>query len=256
MTPEDIGRYHVRNKEGKMIALSTFSTIKEDSGPTMVVRYNMFPAAAIVGVPAPGASAGDALDVMEQIAHKELPPQMGHEWTKIAYQQKTTSDTTTLIVALSVVLVFLVLAAQYESGALPLAVVLIVPMCLLCAATGVAFAEQYINIFTMIGLVVLVGLASKNAILNRRVRESEAKGWSKHFRRGRGGMPVAPASNHDDLVRIHPRRAAAGDLARRRRGDAPRPWHGRLPRQVGRDVLRHLSDAGVLLRVAVLRETG
>jgi multidrug efflux pump len=165
MTPDEIGRYYVRNRDGQMIALNTFSTINYDSGPTLVVRYNMFPAADAVAIPAQGTSSGQAVAIMEQIADKVLPPQMGYEWTELTYQQQKSGDTSMLVFALSVVLVFLVLAAQYESWSLPLAVVLIVPMCLLCAALGVAVMRMDINIFTQIGLVVLVGLASKNAIL-------------------------------------------------------------------------------------------
>ncbi len=165
MTPDDIGRYYVRNRNGQMIALNTFSQANYDSGPTMVVRYNMFPAADAVAIPAEGTSSGQTVAIMEQIADKVLPPQMGYEWTELTYLQQKSGDTSMVVFALSVTLVFLVLAAQYESWSLPLAVVLIVPMCLLCAALGVAIMHMDINIFTQIGLVVLVGLASKNAIL-------------------------------------------------------------------------------------------
>jgi multidrug efflux pump len=165
MTADQIGNYMVRNMEGKMIALSTFSKVKDESGPTLVVRYNMYPSAAIMGIGAPGTSSGQGVAIMEQIADKELPRQMGYEWTELTYLQVTTGDTQTIIFTLSVILVFLVLAAQYESWTLPMAVVLIVPMCLLFAAIGIAIAGLDINIFTQIGLVVLVGLASKNAIL-------------------------------------------------------------------------------------------
>jgi multidrug efflux pump len=162
---DDIGRLRIRDKEGDMIALNTFSSVKETSGPIMVIRYNKYPAAAITGSPAPGTSSGQAIAIMDQLAEKELPPTMGYEWTDLSYQQVKTGSTTMLVFALSVVLVFLVLAAQYESWSLPLAVILIVPMCLLCAVTGIAIAHMDINIFTQIGLIVLVGLASKNAIL-------------------------------------------------------------------------------------------
>lgn len=165
MTPEQIGQYYVKNRDGKMIALNTFSKVEYDSGPSLVVRYNQYPAADVTAIPASGTSSGQGIFLMEQIAAKELPQQMSYEWTDLTYQQVTTGNTSSLVFTLSVVLVFLVLAAQYESWVLPLAVVLIVPMCLLCAAIGVAIAGMDINIFTQIGLIVLVGLASKNAIL-------------------------------------------------------------------------------------------
>jgi len=131
----------------------------------MVQRYNLYPAAAITATPAPGASSGQALAAMERTAAEQLPPTMKQEWTELALLQLQTKNTALRAFVLSVVLVFLVLAAQYESVALPLAVILVVPMCLLSAAAGVLFAGQDVNIFTQVGFVVLVGLACKNAIL-------------------------------------------------------------------------------------------
>jgi multidrug efflux pump len=165
MTADQIGDFMVRNFEGKMIALKTFSEVKDDAGPSLVIRYNTFPSAAVVGLPAPGTSTGDGIAIMEQIADKVRPDQMRYEWTELTYLQITAGDTSAIVFFLSVVFVFLVLAAQYESWSLPLAVILIVPMCLLSAAIGIAIARLDINIFTQIGLTVLIGLASKNAIL-------------------------------------------------------------------------------------------
>ena len=129
------------------------------------MRYNMYSAAAITGNTAPGTSSGQAIALMEEIADKELPRSMAYDWTELTYLQLQAGNTAIYVFALAVVFVFLVLAAQYESWSLPLAVILVVPMCLLCSVVGVGLAGMEVNIFTQIGFVVLVGLASKNAIL-------------------------------------------------------------------------------------------
>jgi multidrug efflux pump len=131
----------------------------------MVQRYNLYPAATVTTNPAPRASSGQALAAMERNAAQTLPATMKTEWTELAFLQLKTKDTAFRAFVLSVVLVFLVLAAQYESWALPLAVILVVPMCILSAVFGVLCAGQDVNIFTQVGFVVLVGLACKNAIL-------------------------------------------------------------------------------------------
>jgi multidrug efflux pump subunit AcrB len=155
----------VRNGQGQMVPLRTVMTVKGTSGPVMVQRYNMYSAAAITGNAAPGTSSGEALRLMEEIAGQELPRGMSYAWTELAYFQLQVGNTAVYVFALAVVFVFLVLAAQYESWKLPLAVILVVPMCLLCSVAGVDAAGMDITIFTQIGFVVLVGLASKNAIL-------------------------------------------------------------------------------------------
>jgi multidrug efflux pump len=131
----------------------------------MLMRYNMFSAAAVTGNLAPGTSSGEGIELLQEVTEKNLPRSMGYNWTELAYMQLQAGNTAMYVFALAVVFVFLVLAAQYESWALPLAVILVVPMCLLCSVAGVSFAGMDVNIFTQIGLVVLVGLASKNAIL-------------------------------------------------------------------------------------------
>jgi len=162
---EGIKLLRVRNKQGQMAPLGTLLTVRDDSGPVMIMRYNMYAAAAISGDLAPGASSGQAIESMQQIAAKELPGSMAYDWTELTYLQLQAGSTAMYVFALGVVFVFLVLAAQYESWKLPLAVILVVPMCLLCSAIGIDLAGMASNIFTQIGLVVLVGLASKNAIL-------------------------------------------------------------------------------------------
>jgi hydrophobe/amphiphile efflux-1 (HAE1) family protein len=163
--PKDVLRLRVRNASGETVPFASFATIKEIAGPARVPRYNLYPAAEFDANTAPGFSSGQTMAALESIAAQVLPPGMAFEWTGIAYQQKAAADTGVYVFALSVVFVFLVLAAQYESLTLPLAVILIVPMCLLAAIFGVLSKGQDINLLTEVGFVVLIGLAAKNAIL-------------------------------------------------------------------------------------------
>jgi multidrug efflux pump len=165
ISTEEVKQIKVRNVQGNMVPLGTLSDVREVTGPVMLTRYNMYPAAAINGNTAPGVSTGQAIPLMQGLADRELPQSMSSEWTELTFMQILAGSTAMLVFAGAVVLVFLVLAAQYESWSLPLAVILVVPMCLLCSIAGVAFVGMDINIFTQIGFVVLVGLASKNAIL-------------------------------------------------------------------------------------------
>ncbi|HEY7425488.1 MAG TPA: efflux RND transporter permease subunit [Gemmataceae bacterium] len=160
-----IRQLQVRNNQGQMIRLGTLLDVRDTSGPVVVQRYNMYSAIAITGDAAPGVSSGQAVAQMQQIADEVLPRSMVPEWTELAYLQLQAGDTAMYFFVLAVVFVFLVLAAQYESWKLPLAVILVVPMCLFCSLLGVQIARMEVTIFTQIGFVVLVGLASKNAIL-------------------------------------------------------------------------------------------
>jgi hydrophobe/amphiphile efflux-1 (HAE1) family protein len=161
----DVRKLQVRNSAGQMVPLYTLVSVRDTSGPVMLLRYNLYSAAAITGTPAPGTSSGQAVELMEEVARRELPRAMAYEWTELAYMQQQAGSSAMFVFALAVVFVFLVLAAQYESWKLPLAVILVVPMCLLCSIVGVELARMDVTIFTQIGYVVLVGLASKNAIL-------------------------------------------------------------------------------------------
>ncbi|MGV3709779.1 MAG: efflux RND transporter permease subunit [Gemmatimonas sp.] len=162
---EGIGQFEVPNANGEMVPLSSVLTVQATNGPDRVVRYNAYPSAEINGGPAPGVSSGDAVAIMERIAKETLPNGMRFEWTELTYQQILSGNTALLVFPLCVLLAFLVLAAQYESWSLPLAVILIVPMGLLSAIGGVWLSKGDNNVFTQIGLIVLVGLACKNAIL-------------------------------------------------------------------------------------------
>jgi len=165
---EDIRRLRVRNSSGTMVPLGAVANVKEINGPLVLTRYNMYPAASINGNAKPGISSGRAIEVMEKLADDPvsgLPRAMAYEWTELAYLELEAGNTAMMVFGFSVVMVFLMLAAQFESWSMPLAVILSVPLCILSALVGVYFAKMDINIFTQIGLVVLVGLASKNAIL-------------------------------------------------------------------------------------------
>jgi multidrug efflux pump len=179
LEPEDILRLKVRNADGEMVPLGSFVTLVQSSGPNLVMRYNGYPTAEIAGGPAPGFSSGQAQAAIEELAKRELPNGFAYEWTELAYQQLIAGNSAVWIFPLCVLLAFLVLAALYESFVLPLVVILIVPMCQLSAIAGVWLAGGDNNIFTQIGLIVLVGLACKNAILIVEfAREREAAGAS------------------------------------------------------------------------------
>lgn len=176
---QDIGLLKARNDQGEMVPLSSVMQLTHSQGPDRAMRYNAYPTADVNGAPAPGYGSSQAKASVEKIAAATLPNGIGFEWTELTYQQELTGDTLFVTLPLAVILVFLVLAAQYESVRLPLAVLLIVPMGLLSAITGVWLTKGENNIFTQIGLMVLVGLACKNAILIVEfARELELQGRS------------------------------------------------------------------------------
>jgi len=162
---DNIAQLKVRNVRGEMVPLGSVLTMKQSYGPDQVTHYNGYPAADISGSAAPGTSAGSAVQIMERLANETLPNGIGYEWTELTYQQKLAGNTAILVFPLCILLVFLVLAAQYESWSLPLVIILIVPMSLVSAIAGVWLTRGDNNVFTQIGLLVLVGLACKNAIL-------------------------------------------------------------------------------------------
>ena len=177
---EDIGKLKMRNDRGQMVPMGSVATFRDVTGPYRVPRYNLYPAGEVQGSTMPGFSTGQGIAAMEALAAEVLPSGFSYEWTDLAYQEKAAGSTALYVFAASVVFVFLVLAAQYESWLLPLAVVLIVPMCLLAAISGVLFRGMDNNILTQIGLVVLVGLAAKNAILIVEfARQAEDEGKSR-----------------------------------------------------------------------------
>jgi multidrug efflux pump len=164
-TGENIAQLKVPNAKGEMVPLGSVVQVKQSYGPAQGLRYNAYPAADVNGGPAPGVSSGEARSLMEQLATETLPNGIGYEWTDLTYQEILAGNTAAFVFPLCLLLVFLVLAAQYESWSLPLAVVLIVPMSLLFAIGGVWLTSGDNNVFTQIGFLVLIGLACKNAIL-------------------------------------------------------------------------------------------
>ncbi|MFY1828680.1 efflux RND transporter permease subunit [Myxococcus fulvus] len=179
MEPEDIGRLQVRNPQGGMVPLASLVDVTPSFGPDQVLRYNGYPSADINGAAAPGVSTGQAVAAMERLAAETLPAGMSFEWTDLTYQEKLAGKEGLFVFPLAILLAFLILAAQYNSWTLPLAVLLTVPLALLSAIAGVWLVGGDNNIFTQIGLVVLVGLAAKNAILIvefARAQEDEGMG--------------------------------------------------------------------------------
>lgn len=164
-TPQDIARLKARNSSGEMVPIGTIAQLKDNTIPYRVPRYNLYPAAEVQGVAAPGVASGTALVRMEELAHQVLPAGIAFEWTELAYQQQERGTPTFIVFGAAALCVFLVLVAQYESWKLPLAIVLIVPMCLLASVTGLLIRGMPIDILAQIGFVVLIGLAAKNAIL-------------------------------------------------------------------------------------------
>ncbi len=194
---DDIRRLHIRNSTGTMVPLGAVANVNEVNGPLVLTRYNMYPAASINGNAKPGVSSGRAIEVIESLADDPkdgLPRSMAYEWTELAYLELQAGNTAMIVFGFSIVMVFLMLAAQFESWSMPLAVILSVPLCILSALFGVYIAKMDINIFTQIGLVVLVGLASKNAIL---IVE-----FAKVIRRS--GQPIREATLEACRLRLRP----------------------------------------------------
>ena len=180
VTNEDIASLKTRNGSGEMVPIGSVATFRTITTAYRVPRYNLYPAAEVQGNSQPGYSTGYALAAMEQLAKARLPEGFGYEWTELAYQQKAAGNTGIFVFAASIVFVFLVLAAQYESWALPLSVILIVPMCLLAAVSALMARGMDVNILAQVGFVVLIGLAAKNAILIVEfARQDEEQGMNR-----------------------------------------------------------------------------
>jgi HAE1 family hydrophobic/amphiphilic exporter-1 len=177
--PDDIKRLEVRTRTGEMVPLGTLASVRETLGPQIIPRYNLYPSSSITGEAAPGFSSGQALALMEQMAASKLPSSMGYEWTGMSYQEKKVGSQAIWVFALAVLLVYMVLAAQYESWIIPIAVILVVPLALLGTVIAVAVRGMDNNIYTQIGIVLIIALASKNAILIVEfAREKRAEGRS------------------------------------------------------------------------------
>jgi multidrug efflux pump subunit AcrB len=240
----DVLKLRVRNSQGDAVPLGSFTTVSDISGPSRVPRYNLYPAAELDGSAAPGYSQGQAIDLMQKLAAEVLPRGFNYEWTELAFQQVRAGNAAVFAFALGVAFVFLVLAAQFESLTLPLAIILIVPMSLIASITGVVMRGMDNNILTQVGFIVLIGLAAKNAIL---IVEFA------HQLENDGGRAPAYASHPDDVARVHPRRRAAGVGHRRRRRAAPGTRHRGVLGHDRRHLLRSRLHAGVLRDDALAR---
>ncbi|HET9627338.1 MAG TPA: multidrug efflux RND transporter permease subunit [Kofleriaceae bacterium] len=194
VVPEDINKFYVRNGRGEMVPLSSFVKIRPVSGPEYTVRFNLYRSVEILGTPAPGYSSGQALDALEQVAAKTLPPEMGFAWNALSYQEKVASGGTLRVLGLSLVFVFLILAALYESWSLPFSVLLSTPVAVLGAFLGLISRHFDNNVYAQIGLVVLIGLTAKNAIL---IVEFAKAGYDE-------GKPLVDAALEGAKLRLRP----------------------------------------------------
>ncbi|MEJ2482357.1 MAG: multidrug efflux RND transporter permease subunit [Gemmatimonadota bacterium] len=190
----DIDRLEVRNAAGDMIPMGTLAQVRDTVGPGVITRFNMFPAASITGVPAPGKSSGQAVAEMERLAAEYLPAQMGYQWSGVTYQQIAAGNLAPIIFGLAIIFVFLFMAAQYESWLIPLAVLMGVPMAIFGAMLGTGLRQLDNNIYTQIGLVLLIGLAAKTAILIVEFAKQQRE----------EGKPVIEAAETAALLRFRP----------------------------------------------------
>ncbi len=250
LNPRDLDNLYVRSSDGNMVPLGTLVRVTPTVGPALVTLYNLYPAATVVGLPAPGFSSGQAMSLMEEIAARTLPPGTGYNWTAMSYQEKLVGGQIYYVFGLALVLVYLCLAGQYESWILPLAVILAVPLSLIGPALAFGALGLPNNLYTQIGLLLLIALSAKNAILIVEVaREHRAMGEPVIELSGQcGSHPLPP--DHHDLVRLHPRRAAARVRHRRRGGGADLTGPDGVQRHAG----EHLPCRGV--RTLVLRRAG
>jgi hypothetical protein len=246
LQPEQIRQLQTRNDHGAMVPLGSLMTVTRGYGPDQVMHYNGYPAAEINGGPAPGFSSGQAQAAIADVLDKQLPPGMSFEWTELAYQELLAGNTMLLIFPLCVLLVYIVLAAQYESWTLPLTVILIVPMTLFSAIAGVWLTGGDNNVFTQISFPRARGPRVQERDSDRGVREAARDRGRVAPRRGARGVPHPAASDSDDLDGVHHGRRSAGLLLGRRLRNPTGDGHRRVRRHARRHALRPVPDSCLL----------
>ena len=255
LTARDIENMMVRNQQGDMIPIGTVARITPSVGPSLISLYNLYPSATVIGLPATGYSSGQSMALMEEIAAKTLPQGTGYEWTAMSYQEKAVSNQIYYVFGLALLLVYLVLAGQYESWYAPISVILAVPLSLLGPMIVLTSLRIENNLYTQIGIILLIALSAKNAILIVEValelHVRDGKPLVEFGGRG-GSRPVQ--ADPDDLVRLHPRRGAAGDRDGRRRQRAQVDRHHRVFRHDCLDLPRGAVRPDILRRRAALRK--
>jgi multidrug efflux pump subunit AcrB len=249
-TADDIRNLKVKAGNGTMTPIGTVVDIKEVQGPLLISLYNLYPSATVVGSPAPGFSSGEALDIMDQIGQQALPPGTGYEWTAMSYQEKAVGSQIYFVFGLAMLLVYFVLAGQYESWILPLSVILCVPLALLGTVGALTALGAANNLYTQIGLILLIALGSKNAILIVEYARQQAGRGDGDRRCGGGGSPAQVPAHSHDLFRLHPGRLPACHCDRRGRRGAPFDRHRGLQRHDRLDLPRRRVRSLILCRDA------
>ena len=249
MRPEDFGRWYVRNSSGDTAPFSTFASGHWTHGPPKLERYNGIASVEILGQPAQGSSTGEAMEEVERLI-AQLPAGLGHEWTGLSYEERLSGGQAPALYALSLIVVFLCLAALYESWSIPFSVMLVVPLGVIGAVLAALLRGFDNNVYFQVALLTTVGLSAKNAILIVEFAKANVEQGMGLDRGCRAGRAPAPAADPHDLARVHVRRPAPGDLERRRLGRPERGRHRGRRRHAHRDRARHLLRAGVLRRRA------